>query len=314
MTNRSDEILPTADERLALLPPPPERAVRRINKRNRKLETLLMFSAIGVAIAVMAAALAWGTRGELTKRADRNEQAASAANKKADQATAQASTAAAAAEEANRRLRAAGKPTVPVPTITPIPPVIAVPEGLTTAQVETVRAIIASELVSYKLPAAAVSQIATAAAAMVPKPKDGHTPTAAELKPLVAAAHTAYCADGKCLGKPGASGTPGADGTPGRDGKDGRDGIDGKDAPPLTAEQIKPIVTEAFAAYCAQPGEPCRGEKGTQGDEGKMGRGIADMLCPPNDHDILTEQVWIIRWTSEPMQTEGGICIGKGVP
>lgn len=307
MTNRTDEILPTADERLALLPPPPERAVRRINKRNRKLETLLMFSAIGLAVALMAAALAWGTRGELSDRADRNEKAAANANQKADQATAQASTAAAAANEANRRLRAAGKPTVPVPTITPLPPVVVTPEGLSAAQIETVRAVITNELVGYKLPAAAVSQIAAAAAALVPKPKDGHTPTPAELKPLAVAAQAAYCADGKCIPKPGANGTPGRDGTP---------GTDGKDAPAVTAAQIQPIVAEAFTAYCNQESKPCDGQKGAQGEPGKqgeMGRGITSMTCP-NDDNVLTADPWVIRWTSDPVQTEGGVCRAAGIP
>lgn len=312
MSNEHTDSPPPVEERLRVLPPPPARAVREVGERNTKLNMLLVFAAVAVAIALMVAAFAWGTRGDLTERADRNESTANQALKSAAEASSQANSAVAAAEEANRRLRAAGKPTVPVPTVTPVPlppPVVA---GLTASQIETVRAIISNELAGYKLPAAAISQIAVAAAAMVPKPKDGHTPTAAELKPLVAAAQAAYCADGKCIPKPGAEGSPGKPGEPGA--ASTIPGPAGRDAPPLTAEQIRPIVTEAFTAYCAQPGEPCRGEKGTQGDKGETGRGIVDMFCPPNDHDILTEQVWIIRWTREPLQTEGGICIGKGVP
>lgn len=307
MTNRASDVIPTADERLAMLPPPPERAVRRVSERNRKLHLLLMFSALGLGIALMAAALAWGTRGELTNRADANQRAAASAEEKADQATAQASTAAAAAAEANRRLRAAGKPTVPVPTIIPVQPT---PDGLSASQIETVRAVISNELVSYKLPPAAISQIASAAAALVPRPKDGHTPTQAELKPLAVAAQAAYCTGGKCLPKPGptgATGLPGVVGSPGPAGKPGAD------APPVTDAQLKPIVADGIAAYCNQDSKPCDGRRGEQGDKGATGRGITSMTCPDDDN-VLTADPWIIRWSDDPVQTEAGVCRAAGIP
>jgi hypothetical protein len=304
---------PPIEERLRVLPEPPRKAVQEVGERNRKLNVLLVFAAAAMAIAMMVAALAWSTRGDLTARADRNEQAAAAADQKAVQAAGQANAAAAAAEEANRRLKAAGKPTVPVPSVAPVTIFPPVTTGLTSDQIESVRSLISSQLATYRLPAAAVSQIATAAAAMVPKPKDGHTPTAAELKPLVVAAQAAYCADGKCTPKPAKDGTPGVAGPTGPPGPAGPTGAPGKDAPPLTAEQIQPIVTEAFEAYCAQPGEPCRGGRGPQGDQGDTGRGISSMTCP-NDGDILTADPWIIRWTKDPMQTEGGVCRAAGIP
>jgi hypothetical protein len=307
---------PPIEERLRVLPQPPRKAVQEVGERNRKLNVLLVFAAAAVAIALMVAAFAWSTRGDLTSRADRNQQTAERADQKAMDASAQASAAVEAAKEANRRLKAAGKPTVPVPTVPTVAPVTIFPPvttGLTSDQIESVRSLISSQLASYRLPPAAVSQIATAAAALVPKPKDGHTPTAAELKPLAVAAQAAYCADGKCIPKPGANGTVGPSGPPGPAGPTGSPGQDGKDAPPLTSEQIKPIVTEAFTAYCAQPGEPCRGERGAQGDEGETGRGIASMTCP-NDENILTADPWIIRWTKDPMQTEGGVCRAAGIP
>lgn len=314
MSNEHTDSPPPVEERLRVLPPPPARAVREVGERNTKLNMLLVFAAVAVAIALMVAAFAWGTRGDLTERADRNESTANQALKSAAEASSQANSAVAAAEEANRRLRAAGKPTVPVPIVTPVPlppPVVA---GLTASQIETVRAIISSELASYKLPSAAVSQIAVAAAAMVPKPKDGHTPTAAELKPLATAAAQAallsYCADGKCNPKPGPVGPSGPAGPSGAPGKPG------EDAPAVTDAQLRPIVAEAFTAYCNQESRPCDGQKGEQGEpgkEGEMGRGIVSMLCP-NDNDVLTADPWVIRWTKDPVQTEGGVCRAAGIP
>lgn len=315
MTSESEDFTPAA-ERLKALPEPPVEAFKEAATENRRNRLFLILVSMALAIAVIALATFWGGRQDAADRADKNAEAAAQAQSVASTAVDNTEKLQTGLDEANRQLRALGKPAVPVPTLAPVtvPPTVPVQvEGLSSSQSLAVRAIITSELAAYRVPASAVSQIAAAASAMVPKPKDGHTPTAAELRPLVAAAHTAYCADGKCIPKPGANGTPGSDGTPGRDGKDGRDGIDGKDAPPLTPEQIRPIVTEAFAAYCAQDGDPCRGERGTQGDQGETGRGIADMACP-NDNDILTADPWIIRWTKEPVQTEGGVCRAAGIP
>lgn len=313
MTSENEDFTPAA-ERLKALPEPPVEAFKEAAIENRRNRLFLILVSMALAIAVIALATFWGGREDAAERANRNAGAAAEARAMASTAVGNTEKLQTGLDEANRQLRALGKPAVSVPTVPvtvpPVPPVAV--EGLNSSQIQAVRAIVSAQLASYQIPASVVAQIAAAAAAMVPKPKDGHTPTAAELKPLVAAAQAAYCADGKCIPKPGAEGSPGKPGEPGA--ASTIPGPAGRDAPPLTAEQIRPIVTEAFTAYCAQPGEPCRGEKGTQGDKGETGRGIVDMFCPPNDHDILTEQVWIIRWTREPLQTEGGICIGKGVP
>jgi hypothetical protein len=317
MTAENEDFTPAA-ERLKALPEPPVEAFKEAAIENRRNRLFLILVSMALAIAVIALATFWGGRQDAAARANKNADAAAQAQAVASTAADNTEKLKVGLDEANRQLRALGKPAVPVPTLAPVtvPPVVppVQVEGLNSSQNAAVRNIISNELAAYKLPAAATAQIAAQAASLVPKPKDGHTPTAAELKPLVAAAQAAYCADGKCLGKPGASGTPGANGTPGRDGKDGRDGIDGKDAPPLTDEQIKPIVIEAFNAYCAQPGDLCRGERGPEGEKGATGRGLADQFCPPNDHDILTEQAWIMRWTQEPVQTEGGVCRAAGIP
>lgn len=318
MTSESEDFTPAA-ERLKALPEPPVEAFKEAASENRRNRLFLILVSMALAIAVIALATFWGGRQDAADRADANAQAAAQANALASTAVDNTKKLQSGLDEANRQLRAVGKPAVPVPTLAPVtvPPTVPVQvEGLSSSQTVAVRSIIAAELSTYRLPPAAVAQIATAAAAMVPKPKDGHTPTVAELRPLAAAAQAAYCADGKCTPKPGKDGTPGAPGTPGRDGTpgtDGRDGVDGKDAPPVTNEQLRPIVVEGIAAYCAQEGAPCDGKTGPKGDEGETGRGISSMTCP-NDDNVLTADPWIIRWTKEPMQTEGGVCRAAGIP
>lgn len=296
---------PSAEERMALIPTAPALDVEEGRRWRRLVIIALMLAGVAIATSFIVAAFALGGQQEAEQRASSNATVAADAKQ-------QAGAAAAAAEEANRRLRAAGKPTVPIPTV-----VVSVPvqsTGLTSDQIASVRSIISSELEGYRLPTAAVSQIATAAAALVPKPKDGHTPTVAELKPLAAAAQLAYCVGGKCTPKPGKDGTPGRDGTAGVPGSNGTPGRDGADAPAVTNEQLQPIVAEGIASYCAGDKKPCDGSPGTQGEQGEPGRGISNMICPPDDNDLLTEQAWIIRWTREPLQTEGGVCRAAGIP
>lgn len=304
MTTDTEE-RPSAEERMKLLPPLPVADVEEARRWRRLVIIALMLAGVAVATSFIVAAFALGGQQEAEKRAGNNATAASEAKQ-------QAGAAASAAEEANRRLRAAGKPTVPIPTVTVQPPVQVT--GLSSDQVVAVRGIIENELSGYKLPASAVAQIAAAAAAMVPKPKDGHTPTVAEIKPLAAAAAQAallsYCADGKCNPKPGPGGPSGPAGPSGAPGKPGQD------APAVTDAQLRPIVAEAFTAYCNQESRPCDGQKGEQGDQGRdgeMGRGIVSMLCP-NDNDVLTADPWVIRWTKDPVQTEGGVCRAAGIP
>lgn len=207
----------------------------------------------------------------------------------------------AAAEEANRRLRAAGKPTVPVPSVTPIspPPSTAEVDALT---VEQVRAIVVTELAQHKseLSQAEINQVARVAAAMVPKPADGKTPTKAELQPMVVAALAAYCVGDKCVGKAGTDGKPG---------KDGRDGENGKDAPVVTDEQLLTAAQAALQAYCGQETQPCRGPQGEPGATvtgppgatGPTGRGIADTDC-------LEDGTWRITYTDGTTSTSRGPC------
>ena len=199
-----------------------------------------------------------------------------------------------AADEANRRLAAAGKPTVPVPSVAPVSPE---PPQVSSVTMADVRAVVVSELAQYKaaLSQDQISQIARVAATMVPKPADGKTPTKAELQPMVQAAITAFCVGDTCVGKSG---------TDGKDGKDGANGADGKDAPAVTDEQLLAAAQQALAAYCAADTHPCEGKPGTNGAngaDGKDGRGIADTDCQDDG-------TWLITYSDGTTDTARGPC------
>jgi hypothetical protein len=198
-----------------------------------------------------------------------------------------------AADEANRRLAAAGKPTVPVPTEAPISP-SASPEQqdeFTADEAAAVRVIVADLIARTpaKVTQAQITQIARVAATLVPKPKDGKPPTAAELQPIVTATLAAFCVDDKCVGK---------------DGTDGKDGRDGKDAPAVTDAQLLAAAQAALQTYCAADTRPCDGKDGVDGKngvDGKDGRGITDMDCQDDG-------TWLIYYTDGTTSTSRGPC------
>lgn len=267
----------------------------------------------GLAIAVLVVTLAYLFVSQVRQgdRADRNERTAQTALDKASAAEQQAGEAVSAAKEANRRLAAAGKPTVPVPTITtPAPPVV-VSDELSASQAAAVRVIVADQLGRQQvvLPAAEVSRIARVAAELVPRPADGKSPTAAQLQPLVSATVAAYCAGGRCVGaagKPGEPGKPGASVT----------GPPGKDAPPVTDEQLLAAAKAALATYCTQDSNPCQGPAGPMGPtgpggpvgptgpEGPAGRSITDTDCIGNG----SESSWRIHYSDGTTGTAKGPC------
>lgn len=132
--------------------------------------------------------------------------------------------------------------------------------GVTAAQVQ---AIVATAIRNYQptLTSAQVEQIARVTAPKVVRPRDGRSPTEAELQPLVAVAVTSYCGEDRCVGK-GLKGDP------------------GKDAPPVTDERLSALIDTSLKAYCAQhngcagadstvPGPT--GAKGDKGDPGEKG-------------------------------------------
>lgn len=276
MTTPDLKALPTAEERMSDFPEPPTQAHEDVRRWNRIMVICLLIAGVGLATSFIVAAFALGGQHEAKVRADTNASAAARADQKAEAANQTAAAAASAAAEANRRLAAAGKPTVPIPTVTLSPPPPAITEGLNGQQLLAVRSLIENALAGYKpvMSDAQIKQAATVAASLVPKPKDGHTPTAAELAPLIAAAHTAYCADGRCEGKAGPTGPVGPSGAP------GAAGSPGADAPPVTDEQLKPLIVAALNAYCeTQPGGTCEGLKGDTGPRGEQGKNFAGMDC-----------------------------------
>lgn len=273
------ELLPSAEERMRALPDPPIRAVEEVRRWNRQMSIFLVVSAVALAVAIIVAVFSIGSWGESTDRADRNAQAAANADARASAAGDQASAAAAAAKEANRRLAALGKPTVPIPTVTISEPPVFIPDGLTAQQTLAVRGIIADELVRAHpdLTPAQVQQISRVAASLVVKPKDGKTPTAAELTPLAQAAQRAYCVDGRCEGKTGTQGPVGPA---------------GKDAPAVTDEQLRSTVD----AYCAQDARPCAGVDGRDGQRGPAGRSVTDTDCVGDGE----ESYWQVSYDQAP--------------
>lgn len=195
--------------------------------------------------------------------------------------------------EANRRLRAAGKPPVPVPTVTPSPPPPQ-PDEFTAEEATAVRQIVANLLSRQKvsITQAEISQISKAAAAIavqqIPKPKDGKTPTAAEMQLYAKLSVAAYCAGDRCRA-PVATPIPGPP---------GRDGENGKDAPKITDEELLKSVQAALTSYCGLETKPCKGIDGKQGDPG---RGITGTTCLDNGR-------WQFRYTDGSTEIVDGPC------
>jgi hypothetical protein len=183
----------------------------------------------------------------------------------------------AAAEEANRRLAAAGKPTVAVPTASPVAPTTAPTSGL---NLDDVRAVVAMELANHKvtLTEAEVSQIARVAASLIPKPKDGVTPTAAQLQPLVTATVAAYCTGDRCVGKQGPTGPAGGEGRQGPD--------------------------------CSLDSKPCQGPPGPSGPEGPQGPAGKDAVSIDDTDCVGTgaDSYWRIHYSDGTTGTSLGPC------
>lgn len=115
-----------------------------------------------------------------------------------------------------------------------------------------------------------VQSAATVAATKIPKPKDGKTPTTAQLTPLVSTALQAFCAGDKCKGEKGEKG----------------DSVKGdKGDPPSTSE-----LTALLTSFCADR-NGCVGRDGVSGADGADGIGIANIT--------RVENLLVIRMTDD---------------
>lgn len=270
---------------------------------NEKTRSACRFGLGALAVFVLTFGYLFVQVFNLTGDVDHNGDSARDALKAASQAQQQTGELKKSVEEANRRLAAAGKPTVPVPTVT----TPAIPDGLTVEQTAAVRAVVVDQLARQHvtLTQPEISQIARAAAALIPKPKDGVTPTVKQLQPIAVAAVAAYCTADRCVrqGKDGKPGEPGATVT----------GPPGKDAPTITDEQLYAQAQKALLAYCSLESKPCQGAigptgpigpGGPQGPAGPAAVSISDTDCVGNGADSY----WRISYSDGTTGTATGPC------
>lgn len=248
------------------------------------------------AIAVLAATVGW-LLVQQPIQADKTDAAQSTAQQAKNEVAevkVQVDANGRALEEANRRLKAAGRPPVPVPSTPPPAPVQ--PDEFTAEEAFAVRQIVTDLLSTQKvtITQAEISQIARTAAALVPKPKDGTSPTAAQIRPAVVAAVAAYCVGDKCVGPAG---------------KEGPRGDKGDPAPKVTDEELLASAKLALGAYCGLESQPCKGEPGATvtgppgaaGKQGEVGRGILGTTCQQDGR-------WLFRYSDGSTETVEGPC------
>lgn len=217
-------------------------------KRQRKRKNIaIIVACLAVVIASGAAAVALageGERDDLARKVDINGKRLDETNKTVQEQREQFEYCKKAPKNDPRCQQPVAPPT---PTATPEKPEETPPVSLSETQV---REIVVSEVARRKLTLTPeqITTVATVASKMVPKPKDGKTPTKAELQPLASAAVATFCANGACRGK------------------------DGADAPPVTEQQL----AATLAAWC-EPRNNCIGRQGETGASGNDGVGIKDV-------------------------------------
>lgn len=250
----------------------------------------------GAAVVVLTATVAWlmVQVPTLQDNADTSNQTANQALTKVTEVEAQVAANAKALAEANARLVALGKTPVPVPPTPKTSAPVEVDE-FTEAEAAAVRLIVADQISRSpaKVTQAEINQIARVAAALVPKPRDGKTPTAAELKPVVEAVLAAFCAEDRCVGKQGA---------------EGPEGPRGKDAPEVTDEQLLTAAQQALASYCAGDTKPCQGK---DGKDAPPPYSVVDTDCVGDD-DQSFWRIYLSNGTDQKtFDTKGPCRIGK---
>lgn len=114
-----------------------------------------------------------------------------------------------------------------------------------------------------------LSSVAKQAASLVPKPKDGISPTPEQVKNVVVATVAAVCANDACKGDTGKTGEQG---------------------PGPTDEQVAAIVK----TFCNSDGRvDCVGAKGNTGDTGPKGSEISNITTAKNGDDLLVTFLFV---------------------
>lgn len=192
--------------------------------------------------------------------------------------------------EANSRLVAKGEAPVPVPKTDPAPQ----PDEFTADEAAAVRVIVADMIARTpaQITQAEVTQIARVASAFVPKPKDGKTPTAAELTPIVKVVLAQFCTSDRCVGPRGETGPKGDKGDP---------------APAVTDEQLLAASAQSLAAYCGQESKPCQGTPGADGKDAPPAFSETDQDCV-GDGDQSYWRIYLSNGTDQRIITAKGPC------
>lgn len=195
-------------------------------------------------------------------------------------------------DEANRRLVALGKAPVDVPSVAAPPAPL--PDEFTSEEAEAVRVIVADMIARTpaKVTSEQVTQIARVASAFVVKPKDGKTPTAAELTPIVKVVLAQFCTSDRCVGPRGETGPKGDKGDP---------------APAVTDEQLLAASAQSLAAYCGQESKPCTPKDGVDGKDAPPPYSVVDMDCV-GDGDQSYWKTYLSNGTDQKVLTTRGPC------
>ena len=194
---------------------------------------------------------------------------------------------ASALADANRRLVALGKAPVPVPPL----PTQAYQDEFTAQEAAAVRVIVADMIARTpaQITPTEVTQIARVASAFVVKPKDGKSPTVAELTPIVKVVLAQFCTEDRCVGPRGS------------------DGPKGDPAPAVTDEQLLAASAQSLTAYCGQPEKPCQGKDGVDGKDAPPPYSVVDVDCV-GDGEQSVWRTYLSNGTDQRTITSKGPC------
>jgi hypothetical protein len=233
---------------------------------DRALRILAWVVAVALAAALVAGVVAFG---DLSGRLDaaKDERAALRQTNATQDDTLKAQQS--ALDKANQSLKAAGKPTVPVPPA----PTTAAPAPDASLTEQQVRALAYQVVSGYRptLDEAQLNRIAATAAARVPKPKDGTSVTVADVLPTITATVQRQVA-ALPPAQPGKDGTNGTDGTDGVNGAKGDKGDTGAAGLGLDPARTGIVDGHLILAYTDGTTKDVGQVVGAKGDDGQDGQ------------------------------------------